>query len=169
MLCNPIAIASNSLQFFQETEEGYLLPYENEEDLVNFINELNTTIDNLEEAIKEERQAHDNQIQIKNDKINNLEKQIESLKEIRDQLNNILENKNQIIKFQDEQIDMLNDIIRNFQEKGSINQSIINSYETQLSAKDNLLTIERKRRVEDIIRYSSYSLIAGVIIGIIIK
>ena len=169
MLCNPIAIASSGLQFFEETEEGYLLPYENEEDLVNFINKLNNTIDDLEKAIKEERQAHDNQIQIKNEKINNLEKQIESLKEVRDQLNSVLENKNQIIEMQDEQIDMLNDIIRNFQEKGSINQSIINSYETQLSAKDNLLTIERKRRVEDIIRYSSYSLLAGIIIGVIIK
>jgi len=38
-----------------------------------------------------------------------------------------------------------------------------------LNAKNKLIRIEQTKRTSDIIRYSSYSLLAGVIIGIIVS
>jgi len=44
MLLSPITIANESLEFFERTEEGYLLPYENEEDLERAIHNIDIIV-----------------------------------------------------------------------------------------------------------------------------
>lgn len=164
--CN---VSASGLQYFEETEEGYLLPYEHEDKLVEFINGLNNKVIDLQDAIKEERQAHSNVIQVKNNKINNLEDQIKIYKDIVNLLEDIISNKDTTINIQDKQLELLDSIIKDYEENESINQSIVNNYENKLQAKDRLLDIEKEKNTKKLIKFTSYSFIAGIIIGLISK
>ena len=169
MLLSPITIANESLEFFERTEEGYLLPYENEDKLVSFINDLQDKINKLQDALKEERKLHDKQINIKDNKIDNLEKQIEVLINTKEELEKIVNNDKEIINLTNEQLSMMKEIINKFNSIEKINKEIENSYKKQLETKDKLIKLEKDKRFNDIIKYSVYSFVIGGLIGIIIK
>lgn len=160
--------AQSSLKYFEEVEGGYFLPDEHEDEFVDFINGLNNKIIDLQEALKEEREASDKALEAKNERIQNLEQQIEQYKSIVDELEKIIETDKEIINLNNEQKDLLRELLNKWEEMEEINNKIEKSYQEQLDLKDERIRLEVNKRRENVIKYSLISLVVGVVGGVII-
>lgn len=162
-----IVMAQNDLEFFEKVEGGWFLPEENEEDFINFINKLNNKIQDLQQALKEERAVTDELLEIKNEKIQSLETQIKEYEALVKELNSVIDNKDKIIDLTKQQVESLKLIIERFKEIENINDRIEKSYEEQLNIKDERIQLEISRRRGDILKYSILAFVLGAIGGAI--
>jgi methylthioribose-1-phosphate isomerase len=159
-------VIANSLEYFEKAEGGYFLPEENEQDLLDFINSLNNEINDLQTALKEEREKSDEVISAKNKRIENLESQLQAAEKLKKELQNIIENNEKIIKLKDQQINILEQKIELYKEQSSINKQILEQKNKIISGKDELIEIEQEKSFKGKINCGIYGLVTGLIIGL---
>ncbi|MGM0409168.1 MAG: hypothetical protein ACQEQF_00280 [Bacillota bacterium] len=157
------AILADDLKYFKEVEGGYFIEDVAKEKLVKLYDSLNKKIDDLQQALKEERKAHDDVIQIKNEKINNLEKQIEQLQKIKNDLEIIIKNKDKIIQLKNEEIDLLENKIKTYIEIQKLDEKTIELLTSQKENYKELYEIEQKLNRNNNIKYAAYGFVLGIL------
>lgn len=162
-------LSAQPLEYFEETEEGYLLPFENEYKLVNYVNDLKNEISDLKQALEEERKATDKLIESKNDVILSLESQIENKEAQIKELEKIIENKDEIIALERGKNDLISKQLKRYASVEEINAQIIEGYETNKELYKERVEIEKTDSIKSNVNWFVYGAVAGSLLVLYTK